>query len=154
MKLSVANTNAARQVELIIRKLTSLSTLPGIAVNFLAELSRQNISLTALAEIVESDAALTARILSLAKDSGIETTSATDAVKKLPLLAVRDAILSVKVFQTFDADRDPDKNRPLPRKQLALHTLGVACCARKIAELMSPPNVIDPQMAFAAPRYR
>ena len=150
MKHSSATTSIARQVELIIRRLTSLSTLPAVAANFLAELSQPNISLSSLSQIIEADPALTARVLSLAREQGIATSSATEAVEKLPISLVRDAIFSVKVFQVFDANYDPDKNRPLPRKQLAIHALAVACCAKEIAQAMQTEPAIDPQIAFSA----
>ena len=42
MKRSPATATIARQVEMIIRRLNSLSTLPAIAANFLTELSQPN----------------------------------------------------------------------------------------------------------------
>ena len=63
---------------------------------------------------------------------------------------MRDAILSVKVFQVFDANYDPDKKRPLPRKQLAIHTLAVACAAKEIAQTLRDELGIDTQIAFSA----
>ena len=56
----------------------------------------------------------------------------------------------LQVFQVFDANYDPDKNRPLPRKQLAIHALAVACCAKEIAQAMQTEPAIDPQIAFSA----
>ena len=150
MKHSPAATAVTRQVELIIRRLNSLSTLPAVAANFLAELSRPDISPASLSQIIAADAALTARVLSLAREQGCAAASAAEAVEKLPLAVVRDAILSVKVFQVFDADYDPDQKRPLPRKQLAIHGLAVACCASQIAQTIRTDPVIDPQLAFSA----
>jgi len=142
----------ARQVEMILGRLTSLATLPQVAAGYLPHLVGGRISAAAMTDIIESDPALTARILSLAAQQGIEFSAAqpsvAEAVAKLPAAAVRDAALSVKVFQVFDADTDPDARRILPRKQLALFSLATACCARQIAEVLLPED--QRQMAFTA----
>ncbi|GAH05690.1 unnamed protein product, partial [marine sediment metagenome] len=125
---------AARQVELAISRLDSLSTLPSVAARFFSNLLQQP---SALADIIESDPALTAKIFSVFHQQGLSFTSeelsVRQALDKLPAHIVRDALLSVKVFQAFDLDND----RALPRKQLAQHSLAVACCAKDIAEILS-----------------
>ncbi len=145
-------TAAARQVELIIRRLGSLSTLPEVAVGFLTHLAGNGVDGAVLSEIMESDPALTAMIFALAHEEAVEFTdnvpSVAEAIAKLPASLIRDAVLSVKVFQAFDADFDPDSARTLPRKELAMHALAVACCAREIGEIVLP--VPDRQMAFSA----
>jgi putative nucleotidyltransferase with HDIG domain len=142
----------ARQVELVIRRLNSVSTLPEVAAVFLSQLGAEGVSQAALADIIESDAALTAKILSLAHDKGLifkdDTPTVAEAVAKLPRTAVRDAVLSVKVAQGFDTDFDPDNSRLLPRKQLALHGLAVACCTKMIADAVLDPK--DRPLAFSA----
>lgn len=147
-----ANTAGARQVELIIRRLNSLSTLPAVAAQFLSEVSEPQVSTSALAQIIESDPALTAKILSLAVKEGLlfpdEKPSVKNVVAKLPASTVRNAVLSVKVFQVFENNYDPDLTRALPRKQLALHALAVACCASNIAEIVWPGQ--NPQSVFSA----
>ncbi|MBN1124041.1 MAG: HDOD domain-containing protein [Sedimentisphaerales bacterium] len=151
--MAKSNRNAVtRQVEQIIRRLGSLSTLPEVAAGFLPHLTNGRINTPALSEIIESDPALTAKILSLAQSRGVKFTdgrpSVAEAVATLPPAVVRDAVLSVKVFQVFDVDYDPDRERPLARKQMALHALAVACAARSIAELVLPEQ--DRQLAFSA----
>ena len=51
-----------RQVEMILRRLGSLSTLPQVAVGYLPHLMEGRINTAALSDIIESDPALTARI--------------------------------------------------------------------------------------------
>ncbi|HEV56693.1 MAG TPA: HDOD domain-containing protein [Phycisphaerales bacterium] len=146
------NHAVARQVELILRRLDSLSTLPEVAAGFLPHLAEGRVNAPALSEIIEADPALTAQILSLAQERGLrfeaDPPSVAEAVAKLPDAVVRDAVLSVKVFQVFDADYNPERQRPLSRKQLALHALAVACAAGHIAEFVLP----EPQrpLAFSA----
>ncbi|RKY09313.1 MAG: hypothetical protein DRP66_02585 [Planctomycetota bacterium] len=142
----------ARQVELIIRRLGSLSTLPEVAVMYLGQLAGNGADAAALNEIIESDPALTARILALAHDKAVaftdEAPSVSEAALKLPAAMIRDAVLSVKVFQAFDADFDPDSRRTLPRRELAMHALAVACCAQQIGEIALPAR--ERRMAFSA----
>ena len=152
MLKSVNNTKVARQVELIIRKLNSLSTLPQIATGFLNNTLSDRVDIERLAEVIESDPALTAKIFSLAYDQNITFTddkpSIRQVIAKLPVDTVRDSLLSIKVFQAFDVNHDPDDKKALPRKQLALHALATACCAKLIARLALPED--QRPLAFSA----
>ena len=152
MASPVNNTAIARKVELIIRKLDSLSTLPQVAAGFLPHITGIQTDPAALTDIIESDPALTAKILSLAHAGGVTFTShkpsVAQAVSKLPLPVIRDAVLSIRVFQAFDVDVDPDSKRILPRKQLAFHALATACCARSIAKIVLTEQ--DCEVAFSA----
>jgi len=152
MNKSAKNTAATRQVELIIRQIEGLSTLPEVAAGYLAKLADGAIDRVALGEIIESDAAFSAKILSLAYKERVVFTdgkpSVSEAVAKLPGSMIREAVLSSKVFGAFEADYDADSARALGRKQLALHGLGVACCARDIAELVLGDS--QKQLAYSA----
>jgi putative nucleotidyltransferase with HDIG domain len=141
-----ADPTVAQQVELVIHRLSSLSTLPCIAARFLSHLSMNRLS--ALAETIESDPALTAKIFSIIhqqeSSSPNATTSIRRAIEKIPAYAVRQAVLSVKVYPAFGWD----ERRVLFRKQLVEHCLAVACCAENIAEIISPQ--MDSQLAYSA----
>ncbi|MHC4462850.1 MAG: HDOD domain-containing protein [Planctomycetota bacterium] len=144
-----SNTTAsAHQIELAIRRLDSLSTLPSIAARFFSKLLEPQFSASAIADIIESDPALTAKILSLIHQQGVslpdEKFSLRGALDKLPAQLVRDTVLSVKVFRTFDHDN----SRILLRTGLIQHALAVACCAKDIAEIISPQ--MDSQLAYSA----
>ncbi len=147
------DTNAvARQVEMILGRLSGLPTLPQVAAGTLPHLVGGRMSIAALTDIIESDPALTARVLSLAMRQGVEFSAAhpsvAEAVAKLPAGAVRDAVMSTRVFEAFDADSDADARRILPRKQLAIFSLATACCARQIAGILLPED--QRQTAFTA----
>ena len=150
MMEKLADTTAARQVELAVYQLESLSTLPPVAARFFPKLMQPQFSPADLAEIIESDAALAAKIITLMSRQRLiaagEKFSIRQGLDRLPAHLVRNAILSVKV--SGDTDSSPDNYRALPRKQLALHNLAVACCARNIAEIMSPKT--DSQLAYTA----
>jgi len=61
----------SRQVERIVRRLTSLSTLPAVAADLLAKLNDGQPDPALLIERIESDPALTARVLALAHQESI-----------------------------------------------------------------------------------
>ncbi|MDH4239476.1 MAG: HDOD domain-containing protein [Phycisphaerae bacterium] len=139
---------SAHQVELVIRRLDSLSTLPSVAVKFFSKLLQSQFLPSDVADIIELDPALTAKTLSLIhqKDSSLsgEKFSLRQALDKLPAHFIRDVFFSVKVFGAFDSS----DNRIQLRKELALHALAVACCAKDIAEIISPR--MNPQLAHCA----
>jgi putative nucleotidyltransferase with HDIG domain len=157
MPEEIADTNPpdvwrVRQVELAIGQLESLSTLPCVAAQFLAKIAQPQFSPSAVADIIESDPALTAKILSLIARQGANLLdggfSLRRALDKLPAQEVRDALLSVKVLRPFDFDNGPDSNGILPGKELLLHNLAVACCAKELAEVVSAQ--VDSHIAYYA----
>jgi len=139
---------AGRRIELIIRRLRSLATLPAVVAQLLSQLSSPEV----LADIIESDPALSAKILSLAYTQGIQFAgrgpSVREALAALPAAAVREAALSVKVFEVFDTGYGPEQRRIIPHSQFAIHSLAVACCTKGIAELILPQS--DWELAFSA----
>ncbi|KPJ65559.1 MAG: hypothetical protein AMJ43_10480 [Coxiella sp. DG_40] len=138
----------ASQVELAIRQLDSLFTLPCVATRILSLLNQSQTSSSDLSEIIESDPSFCAKIFSLMHRQGLklndESPSVSEALDKLPAHIIRDAVLSVKIYPTFGSDED----RITFRKNLITHCLAVACCAKDIAEIISPQ--IDPQLAYFA----
>lgn len=152
MPEKTADNAAAHQIELVIQRLDSLSTLPCVAAQFFSKFREISFLTPEMDEIIESDAALAARILLLAHQQGLnlaeENFSICQVLDKLPASVVRDAVLSVRVFGGFGPEHGPDGYRDLPRKQLALHNLAVACCAKDIAEVSSP--AINPELAYLA----
>ncbi len=141
---------AADQVELIIRRLDSLSTLPCVATRLLCEVLHLQGGQSDLAEIIESEPALTANILSLMHRQGLSTTEAGYSVRglldKLGPEVVRDAFLSVRVLYPFD--NGFSDTRTAMRKQLIKHSVAVARCAREISE--TTPLEMDSNLAFTA----
>lgn len=137
-----------RQVALAISRLDSLSILPCVGARFFPRLLQPQPSLSALADIIESDPALAARTLSLIHQQGIDFADENflihQALDKLSADTIRSAFLPVKVFGAFDAD-----SFSVPaKKQLALHCLAVACCAEDIANTTS--FQIDSHLAYLA----
>jgi putative nucleotidyltransferase with HDIG domain len=138
----------AHQAEIVIRRLDSLSTLPSVAAHFFPKLLQSQFSPSDIADIIELDPALTTKVLALIHQQGLCLTddkfSLRQVLGKLPAQLVRDAILSVTVFQAFNHNN----NAILLRKRLVEHSLAVACCAKDIAEIISPR--MNPQLAYNA----
>jgi len=138
----------AHQVELVIRRLDLLSILPSVAAQFFSKLLQPQFSLSAIADIIELDPALTARTLLLIHQQdlsfSVQKFSLRQALDKLPAHLIRDVFFSVKGLSAFD----PNDNRTLRRYELALHALAVACCAKDIAEIISPR--MNPQLVHCA----
>ena len=133
----------ARQVERIVRQLTSLSTLPAVAAGVLSQMADDRFDPALFAEHIQSDAALTARILTLAHREGVAFDGAptvTEAVARLDISLLREAVISVKVFPSPDLPEEADTRRALPHRQMALHSVAVACCAGQLAEWVLDPD--------------
>ncbi|NIP26157.1 MAG: HDOD domain-containing protein [Phycisphaerae bacterium] len=139
---------SAHQVELVVRRLDSLSILPSVAVKFFSRLLQLQFSPSDVVDIIELDPALTAKILPLIHQEDLslsgENFSLRQALGKLPAHMIRDAFFSVKVFGAFDSG----DNRVQLRKGLTLHALAVACCAEEIAEIISPR--MNPRLVHCA----
>lgn len=138
----------SRQVERIVRQLTSLSTLPAMAAEVLGKLNDGPTDPALLTERIESDPALTAKVLALAHQESIDFSgepTVAEAVSKLSPALLREAVVSVKIFEVLSGNEDTDAKRLLRRKQMALHSLATGCCAGQIAE-----KVIEPEQRQTA----
>ena len=137
---------AARRVELAIARLKSLSTLPSVAARLFSRLLQDPFSPSVVADIIEADPALMARMLELMGRRRIslpsDNFSLRSALDRLPTAIVRDAVFSVNV------SRDSQSPETLSRKDLFLHSLAVACCAESITRIA--PVRIDSQLAYCA----
>jgi putative nucleotidyltransferase with HDIG domain len=148
-------------MELVIRRLDSISILPAVAVQLYSRLLQPQFSLPSIADIIELDPVLTAATLSLINKQDVdafgEKFSLRQAIEKLPRDIIRDILwgpqtrksafgeplFSVKVLGMF-----PSEDRTVIRKELALHSIAVACCAKDLAEITSPK--VNPQVVHCA----
>jgi putative nucleotidyltransferase with HDIG domain len=93
---------------------------------------------SSLAELVESDPALTALVLRLCHNKGIIIKQCDGwllrVMEGLSLREIRDAVLSAKICGGLAEDARADF-----RKELTRHSLAVACGAERLAQLVSPP---------------
>jgi len=147
-----ADTIATSQTELAVARLNSLVTLPCVAIQYFSKFLQSRFSPSDLADIVESDPALAAKIFSFLHEQGVNLPSLKFSLRlaldRLPGDLVRQAILSVKVLAGFEPERDFDSVAILPVKELVLHSLAVACCAKGIAAITT--DRIEPELAYYA----
>jgi putative nucleotidyltransferase with HDIG domain len=151
MQAKNADRTIAQQVELSTGRLDSLSTLPCVAAKFFPRLMEGQLSRPALADIIESEPSLAARILSIISRQNTalsdERFSLRHIFDRLSAEEIVRAFLSVKVLPIFEAGH-PSTQRISIRKELLLHSLAVACCAKDIAEITLPQ--VDPHTAYCA----
>lgn len=149
-------TDASRpRIELILQQLDQLPTLPAVAMRVLQAASSDTASVKELCRLIESDPALTARILQLVHraDRGVpsEITSLERAVVLLGFDAVRCAVLAVAVLGVFQAESSAGK---FNRGEFWKHCIAVGCCAELLAQMCNASwgrsVAIDPAEAFVA----
>jgi len=159
-----ATHSQSQHVELILRRLDTLPTLSPIATRILQLGADDKAEISEVASLIESDPALTVRILGLCRkaDKGLGTriTTVRRAVVMLGIDAVRSAVLGVSVFELLDRESDKVSMISVARKEAASpydfdrrgfwqHSLGVACAAELLAEQHKGLR-IGPDEAFVA----
>ncbi len=148
-----------QRLDLILRQLDELPTLPAVAVRVLDATGRDDTAADDVTRLLESDPALSARILKLvhradlaARGGNAETVAR--AVALLGFDAVRCATLAVAVYQTLggtaaSAGVSPTNPNftPFDRAAFWTHSLAVACCADLLANRL-PVKDVAPAQAF------
>jgi len=167
----------ARRVELILRQVDTLPTLPAVAMRLLSLTASDDSHTRDVVDLIKADPALTTRILALCKtaDKGVgrrDILTVDRAVVLLGFSAVRNAVLSVKVLEMFggaerrrgetgsrlrvpgsEDESDPGPRAPDPGTRAFdstgfwLHSLAVAIAAEQIAEAHRQPD-LPPDEAF------
>jgi len=145
-----------RRVELILRQIDALPTLPAVATRLLQLTADEASTANQVVRLIEADPALTAKVLALCKsaDKGVrhDVLTVERAVVLLGFATIRNAVLSVQVYELFKPDRRKGKGRRqadqrthpqaepfdddarrLDRSALWTHALAVACLAEGIA---------------------
>jgi putative nucleotidyltransferase with HDIG domain len=143
---------ASRKVELAVGELDSLSVPPCVAVQYLAKLLQGGFAPASVVDIIESEPALAAGILSLAQRRAVGPARQRHAVRlvldRMEADDVRDALLKTKVAAGFEIEFAEEQPASPARKDLILHSLAVACCTRRIVEAAGAD--IEPQLAYSA----
>jgi signal transduction histidine kinase/HD-like signal output (HDOD) protein len=159
---SAPDPTSARRIELILQQVESLPTLPGIAMRLLQLTSAEDSDARQVMELVRADQALTAKVLALCRHaySGVrsETVTVDRAVVLLGFEAIRNAVLSIKVFETFAQENNdesattisaPGEAPPMfDRSAFWRHSLAVAVCAELIAARHPQHADVKPAQAF------
>jgi signal transduction histidine kinase/HD-like signal output (HDOD) protein len=154
----------ARQVELILSQLDALPTLSSVATRVMALTSSDDSSGEQIGTLIESDPALSARILSLCRRASVAMPAGITTVRKavvmLGLEAVQAAVLSLEIYEVMgqmpgsgETREPPSADSPLSagfdRVGFWQHSIAVACAAELLAEGGRELN-IRPEEAFTA----
>jgi putative nucleotidyltransferase with HDIG domain len=151
----------AAQVELILQRVDALPTLSPVATRLMRVSGAEDADLDEIVTLIESDPALSARILGLCRRAdlglGDQITTVRRAVIMLGLEAVQSAVLSVHVYDLLDREAeglDPDGEGAegvgrFDRTGIWRHAIGVACASELIAS-RHPSVRVRPEAAFVA----
>ena len=92
----------SRRTELVLKELDQLPTLPSVAGRVLALAAAEEVQIKEIVRVIESDPALTTRLLALCRRAAYRTrhpiTTVEMAVVMLGVEAVRSLVLSVEIF--------------------------------------------------------
>ncbi len=121
-------------LDALVQQIEGVSTLPHVALQVIEVANDPESGAADLKKIVETDAALTARVLRCVNSSAYamrrEITSVQQAIAFLGLRQVRNLALTATVSELF---QQSDKVGPYSRAQLWQHLVSVGICARMIA---------------------
>lgn len=143
-------------IELILRQVEALPTLPGVAMRILSLTANDQTHVQEVVDLITTDPALTAKVLSLCRtaDLGIryEVMTVDRAVTLLGFNAIRNAVLSMKVFDTFEGSSalPPSETQAsrFDRPGFWRHSVAVAVAAENIARAHPDLQDISPSDAF------
>ncbi|HEX7011022.1 MAG TPA: HDOD domain-containing protein, partial [Phycisphaeraceae bacterium] len=152
------------RIELILRQVDSLPTLPAVAMRLLSLTAADDTHAREVVELISADPALTAKVLTLCRAAyrGVrdERLTVDRAVMLLGFSAIRNAVLSVKVFEVF-GEEGPDVagaargespaepgGRAFDRVAFWTHSLAVGVAAELIAAAHVRDRELDPDEAF------
>lgn len=150
------------RVEVILQQLHTLPTLSPIAMRLLSLTSDDESEIAEIVRIIESDPAITAKVLSLCRRSetglGSKISTVDRAVVMLGFDAIRNAVLSIEIYNLFESTRpeqrkaldidDSSKGRPFDSAGFWMHSIAVAVTAELLAKRRSHQPRIAPEEAF------
>ena len=126
-----------KHVALILRRIEALPTLPSVAMRLLALTADDESHAAEVIELVGSDPALTARLLTMCRsaEKGVasDVVSVERAVMLLGFTAVRNAVLSIQVVEMFRR-RGDGADPVIDHAGFWRHCLAVAVAAELIAQ--------------------
>ena len=135
-------------LETVIRRIDEISTLPNIALRVMEVANDPDSGAAEVKEVMERDAALSARILRCVNSSAYATraeiTSLQQAIAYLGLKQIRNLAVTASVSELFKTD---DKIGPYCRSELWRHLVSVGICARLIAMRRKVDNFEDAYLA-------
>lgn len=145
MSAPINSASAPPTLEVLLEGASALPTLPQVVAHILKTLNDDNADADSLVLQLNTDPAIVARLLAAANSSafGLSSQVATtrQAILVLGLETVRSITLATALIEHFGHTTSAFDSRQLWR-----HSLGVATCARAIAERVG----CNPEAAFSA----
>jgi HD-like signal output (HDOD) protein len=156
-----------RRLDLILRQVESLPTLPSVAMRLLSLTAAEDTHARDVVDLIRADQTLTAKVLALCRqaDRGLrdDVMTVDRAVVLLGFNTIRNAVLSVKVLETFpdkpraarngaESEADAAAAGPVPAPAFDYlnfwrHSLAVAITAELLATAAAAPD-LPPGEAF------
>ena len=127
------------QIKGLLKRIEEIPSLPGVALQALEMIMREEVDTDRLARVIESDPALTLKILklvnSVANDLVRKVQSIKQAIALLGMTTVRCSILGVFIRDLMPQSTEETKNH---FDDIWAHSLGCAVAAQLIAEKTYP----------------
>jgi putative nucleotidyltransferase with HDIG domain len=140
----------ARRAALVLQQLDQLPTLPAVAVRLLNLTGNNDSRIREVTELVALDPSLTSRVLALVNSAGnalkAPVASVQQAIVMMGFEALRNLVLSLKVFDLFQASDVNDGGPGFDCQEFWKHSLAVATASELIAQRM--PSRVSPHDAF------
>lgn len=131
-----------------LKKLESLPTLPSIAARVIDATLSEDSTPEGLSVLIESDQALTLKVLRVANSAFYRRSGQVwrvkDAILLMGLNAIKSLVLSISVYELFDK---VESRGGIDRRQFWVHSLAVAICSRLVSARC---KVGQPEEAFVA----
>lgn len=136
----------ARHLEVILGRIDALPTLSPVAVRVLQLTGDNAAALTEITRLIESDPALSAKVLALTRRSDIGIARGVTSIERIVVLlgmdTLRAALLSAELYEMFKPGAaqhdDPDSSatgiQAFDASGFWRHSIAVACAAELIAE--------------------
>ena len=140
-----------KRIELVVQQLESVPTLPAVAARLMQITVDPRTQAQEVVRLIESDPSLASKMISLAANAGTGVRSTQVSVSKAVVLlgfdAIRNAALSIKVFDVLPSQQPSDTNAAsIDWAGLWKHSLAVACAARILIPYVDP--AAEPEEAF------
>ncbi|MBN1634964.1 MAG: HDOD domain-containing protein [Deltaproteobacteria bacterium] len=132
-----------QEIDHLIDELGEISTLPSIATTIMEKTLKDNVNAKQIAEMVEMDQALAAKVLKIANSPFYrrikEISTIRGAVVLLGLNVLKSIVLSISVVNLFN---EKNKNA-LDLFKFWQHSIACAVCAKAIAQKIFPASAED-----------
>ncbi len=143
-KLGIYTNQAPPSLESVVQRIDDISTLPQVALRVMEVANDPNSGAGDLKEVLEGDAALSARVLRCVNSSAYATrakiTNLQQAIAYLGLKQIRNLAMAASVSDLFKKE---EKIGPYRRSHLWRHLVSVGICARLIAMRRKLSNFED-----------